>query len=267
MFTARLESKVSTGKSRIDSLAEGIADKDLQELLERMKKSKLNDTTAYVDRLLSTYSDVLKPKYEGLYHKQEGAWARKMRGEILRSISLLMFALGYQVGLEIDSGCIEEPKSPGFFAICIGGRGSNMLDWLMLNQDYPELHDLFKAGVVASRKDDKKWPDVRIRIVKSPDPKCEVARGLLAQDGSVDGGWTFQSSQDTMDNPNYCPDAAERFLEAFKATFRGQSSEEALDKDLLTGYIDGISVPVARKDNAFRVLMESIHGMLASRNA
>lgn len=274
MFTGRLESEDNAGVSRIKRLAESTSEnKDLQELLEKMRKSKLNDTTAYVDRLLSTYSRTLKAKYTELYQRPDGEWTRIMRGEILRSISLLMFALGYQVGLEIDSGCIEEPKSPGFFAICIGGRGSNVLDWLMLNQDYPELHDLFKAGVAASRKEDKKWPDVKIRILKSPDPKCEVAKGLLAQDGNVDGGWTFQSSQDVMDDPNYCPDAAERFLEAFNWTFPEQSAADGqssglmnsagkVDKDLLTGYISRRIGPVARKDDAFRVLMESIHGML-----
>ena len=274
MFTARLESAGNSEKSRIDCLAAGVTDNnDLQELLSKMRRAKLDDTTAYVDRLLSTYSKTLKSKYTELYQRSDGAWTRKMRGQILRSISLLMFALGYQVGLEIDSGCIKEPQAPGFFAICIGGRGSNVLDWLMLNQNYTELHALFTEGVAASRKDGKKWPEVKIQIVKSPDPKCEVAMGLLAQDGNVDSGWTFQSSQDVMDDPNYCPEAAERFLEAFNRTFPEQSATDVqnpdlmnpdgtVNKDLLTGYISRRIGPMAKKDDAFRVLMESIHEML-----
>ena len=195
----------------------------------------------------------------------------------MRSVSLMMFSLGYQVGLEIDEGTLSEPHSPGYFAICVGGRGSNVLDWLMLDEmsNYPELREFFKSGVSASRTGGAGWPDVQIKIQKSPSPKCEVAMGLLAQNttGVTDGGWTFRSTGSDMQNAAYASDAAEQFLDAFNSIFPGVSiygsnsrlvdkTSKRVDTSLLSGRSLDAMQGRRRKDDAFRVLMESIHGIL-----
>ena len=280
MFTKQLE-------ERIGKMAGGIVDPDLQFLLENWREAwgkKSDDnaakaSTAYADRLLSTYGRELRKQYETVYDNNQARWAAEMRGQILRSVSLLMFSLGYQVGLEMDDGTMTKPTAPGYFAICVGGRGSNILDWLMLDQtrNYPQLREFFKMGVAASMGKNGGWPDdVQIKIQKSPSPKCEVAMGLLAQKTKdiPGGGWDFQASQNDMQNTNYAVDAAELFVKGYNRIFpdpelsiTGQNSslvkgrEKEVDTARLAGAVEAMRGRKLR-DNAFQVLMESIHEML-----
>lgn len=138
---------------------------------------------ALVDRILTLYSPTLLAMY-----KQEcdggsaGHWAVELRRRIIHGVSILFFALGYQVGLLAKEHALKISDRPGTFFIAIGGRGAKILEWTdNACANGPTSQVFFDLGRRAAA--DGKFPTIKVQI--SQDPKSEVARGLL-EDAKMD---------------------------------------------------------------------------------
>ena len=208
IFTRWVAKWLSDFKSQTD-------EKTLQKMIEEIEKNGLNGAqNALVDRILTIYDSTLLRIY---MQECDGAsanhWAMKLRGQIIHGVSILFFAVGCQVGLLAQKEVLKISSEPGTFVIAIGGRGAKILDWtgqVRGKGPVPQIFfDLGRKAVTTGI-----FPEVKIQT--GPDPKSEVARGLLELgDGHPDDERNVGASVRKLNYSNLFL----RFKEDYKKTF------------------------------------------------
>lgn len=288
----------------INDLAAGINDPETASLLRTINEgdfSKHSDAgakEALVDRLLTTDIDNLHANYKTNLTTEANGWGSALRDKITQAVALLMFSLGYQIGVLMNPEAWQKPNEqtnpntpppsaryeikpgPGYFTIAFGGRGSNVLKWLECGDVI--LANFFKDGISAAGAS---WPKVDIHLLTSDDPKCEVAKGLLVS--SIQGsptGWEDVGNKEVMEDVYYYADedseeefddsgtpklakkgAATAFYDAFKRYFPGNFNIKDLSQSELAIVAIRAIGANAYVDDVFKVLMESIYDVLESQ--
>lgn len=128
---------------------------------------------AAVERIVNYNSDRIMKAYI-----QGGAWAEKLKNQLEFGVSLLFFSLGSLVGKLQGISKLHTDSVNGNFSIALGGNGSKILDWLKMRSDYPELLQMFQAGIETRKTADNSYNP---QIIKSKNPKKEVAIGLVQE--------------------------------------------------------------------------------------
>lgn len=201
-------------------------EKTLQKMIEEIENNGLNEAqNALVDRILTIYDSTLRRIY---MQECDGAradhWAVKLRGQIICGVSILFFAVGCQVGLLAREEILKVSSQPGTFVIAVGGRGAKILDWTgkVHGKDVPQI--FFDLG----RKTTANGFFPEVKVQTSPDPKSEVARGLLELgDGYPDDERNADASARKLNYANLFI----RFTEYYKKTFGKLDSLPALTRD------------------------------------
>lgn len=207
----------------------------LKNMIDEVEKnagtSEFNQAqNALVDRILTIYAPVLLTAYE---QECDGSsadyWAMELRSQIIHGISILFFAVGYQVGLLAKDRVLRVSGQPGTFVIAVGGRGAKILDWTKNACDKGPIPQVFfdlgrKAAI------DVTFPKVIVQ--SSEDPKSEVARGLLELE---DRHPNVRIENDELDNAGASKirysNLFLRFVEEYKNTFGELYPLPTLTKD------------------------------------
>lgn len=143
-------------------------------------QNEINGTrNALVDRILNFYGESMRTVYkEKCDGGEPGEWPLELRTEIIKGVTLLMFALGCQIGKLANAGTLTVLDQPGTFVVAVAGQGSQILKWTefainneSVSKKFFELGRKAVKGFKSSR--------VSVAVKLSDDPKEEVARGLL----------------------------------------------------------------------------------------
>ncbi len=213
-----------------------------------------------VEMMLHAHYNKLLTHYRQECRNNSDTWGMELCAHITKAISMLLFALGYQIGIFLSKEKFKIPDGLGEFVIAFGGRGSNMLGWC--NCDYGPLKEMFCEGVKAGGG--RLLPD-EVRIEVSLFPKIEVAKGLLIR-RSCEEQSPLDPVDITMTAEKYV-DAVEKFQAAFKKIFRaGQDGtppafmQQNVDPNVLAAQIEH---HVGDKNRIVNVFMETIYDGLA----
>lgn len=193
----------------------------ISEIEKTVGMDGINDAqNALVDRILTTYSSALLATYtQECDGGDAGDWAVELRGRIIHGVSILFFAVGYQIGLLVQEGVLKISEQPGTFVIAVGGRGAKILDWVDNACNKGSVSQMFfDLGCRAAAN--RSFPKIEVQI--SPDPKSEVARGLLedrkkGEDPDTSSG-NLQKVNENVPEVNYWSLFLE-FVEEYKNTF------------------------------------------------
>lgn len=210
-----------------------------------------------IEMLLNANYNELLENYRQECRDTSESWGITLRTRINQAVSLLMFALGCQVGAMISEGKFSIPDDPlGAFVIAFGGRGANILEWRGYSEDY--LAKAFCAG--AEARGAKINSDIRIEI--SGDVKCEVARGLLIC-RPPESSKAMASAGAPLSTADYV-----RITEAFQTMFRqhfqrgsnGIAAPPEIDRNVLAARLESYE---SDKSQIINVMMEVIYENLA----
>lgn len=162
-------------KKYLENLYGQPKDGPLKKMVEVVLSNTMSDEvqTALVERILGSFSDTLKKNYEEETNRHVSGWGMELCARINQAVSLLMFALGCQVGQMIFNKEFSIPAGEGSFVIAVGGTGSKILDWTLCSNETKEY--FFRMGTKFSNGSIRS----AIELQPSEQPKCEVARGLL----------------------------------------------------------------------------------------
>lgn len=159
----------------LKNLSSRATDSRLVGMTEAVLSNTMSDEvrTALVERILGLFAGDLKDEYKKEIQQHSSGWGTDLCAQVNLGVSLLMFALGCQVGQMISSKGLSIPGGEGSFVIAVGGTGSKILDWALCGDEIRE--SFFRAGT----KFAKGCIPSKIEFQPSNDAKGEVARGLL----------------------------------------------------------------------------------------
>lgn len=244
-------------KENLKNLCENVTNKERYDLDAQANLIDGVQTEAtkesFVEMLLSAYYKELLENYnDNLRNHPTDGWGTELQSKINQGISVLMFALGYQVGALLSRKDFTVPNGPGAFVIAFGGRGSNMLDWLPSKDRDSRLTAFFSEGIKAAGG----ALHTSIKIVPSDDPKCEVATGLLVEMPS-EAADSPEPDGIPMDTQKYidAADTLKRTLCRYNRKLPGNVSQ-ALNPDTIAAEIDKMS---AGSDQIVNTFMEIIY--------
>lgn len=217
----------------LQNLCEDVREETLKGHIYLIKNEKDENRRNVLTEILlnANFADLLNNYLDNCQEHPDG-WGNRLCLEINKGISLLLFALGYQIGALMKNGSFSVPAGQGAFVIAFGGRGANILKWRNVSEE--KIVEFFKAGIHTAGA----AANVSVRIAPSQDPKCEVAKGLLEE-------MPFKRDPDTtpvitdMSVSKYIT-AAESFINAFDKSFHKLSSSSELpllDSDHITAAI------------------------------
>lgn len=161
---------------------------------------------------------ILNAHYKRLldfYQANTEEWSGRLRTKINLSVSLLLFALGCQMGLLLRDGTLAVTELPGSFTIAVGGNGSKMLDWIGDTGDFRGMKALFRAGVQAAGA----RMDCGVELQPSRNPKEEVARGLLEDQTKFDRPDEAEAGARGSRGVEFYLDAAKQYVTAYNREF------------------------------------------------
>ena len=213
-----------------------------------------------VEMLLNAHYDALLTHYRQECKAYSDTWGMELCAHVTKAISMLLFALGYQIGTFLSEGIFKIPDGWGEFVIAFGGRGSNMLEWCTCDHDL--LKSIFCEGVKASSG---KMDPGEVRIEVSRTPKCEVARGLLVR-RPREVHLPLDPANTDMNTEKYV-EAVEKFQAAFNKIFHSSragsdsiSMQQNIDPNILAAQIERHE---GDKNRIVNVFMETIYDGLA----
>lgn len=224
--------------------------------------NEINGTrNALADRILNFYGETLLSEYIKMISKDiVDDWLLALRGKIIQGVSLLMFALGCQIGILVKAGALTVDDQSGTFVIAVGGKGSQILKWTDCAIDNDSVaRTFFRLGRKAVM--DGSFPHVEVQ--PSGDPKAEVARGLLESNRD-------QTSRDEL-RPLQRQDFERDYIELFQK-FRGAYQKVFKDQyplpettkncmsDALNRYTDG------DRSSLVHVFMEVFYAELTAKD-
>ena len=220
-------------EQELQHLCEDVIEENLEGHVNLIENEKDENRRSVLTEILlnANFTDLLNNYLDNCLEHSDG-WGNKLCLKINKGISLLVFALGYQIGAMMNNGSFSVPVGQGAFVIAFGGRGANILKWR--NDEEEKIVELFKAGINAAGQ----AANFSVRIILSDDPKCEVARGLLEEIPFTREPNKTSVTTD-MSVSKYI-NAAERFIEAFGNSFRSLllgSESSLLDSDYITAAI------------------------------
>lgn len=209
----------------LQNLCAGIADDEVTRKVNIIQGDGLPDDTklTLVEVLLNSNYDNILRNYQQDRRESLDGWGEHLYLDISQAMSILMFALGYQIGVLLFRKEFEIPNAPGAFVIAFGGRGSKMLDW-MKTVDAEDsgtcngrLEAVFRSGIKAAGG----TMTDNLQIITEPTfPKCEVARGLLV-DWKTSSHKIHAPAKISMDTQKYL-DGMENFKDVFGMFFGGE---------------------------------------------
>lgn len=161
----------------------------LKQKLDKLQSVRnVNDSkimNPVIEKLVNSYNDEIMTSY-----MQDMAWAKHLKKQLELGVALLFFALGSLIGYLQYNKVIQMQESNGNFCIALGGNGSKILDWVNQKENFLAI---FQAGI-RSREMQSEW--YHPRIIRSKNPKKEVANGLVQERNSN----TNQSTTDIKEH-------------------------------------------------------------------
>lgn len=224
-------------------------------LIEHVGDESLKNSL--IEMLLDANYRELIEEYRQECREFPNGWGMTLRMRINQALSLLMFALGCQVGALMHDGLFNIPEGMGAFCIAFGGRGSNILEWRGFDRDF--LAKMFLEGAMVF------GPKIEsaIEIDVSRDVKCEVAKGLLI-DRNPEGANLTERPNVRLDADMYFR-ITKAFQNAFQSMFQESQMGSALtmppdiNKNVLAAQIEGYE---GDRSQIVKVLMEVIYNNL-----
>lgn len=171
-------------------------DAEIREKLDSIKElgeSSGNEVAvAFFERLIGEHGEKLRTRVAKRSGDANMDWIREFRAQIALGAAMILFCTGQMAGEAIETGAFR-PADSGVFYITLAGNGANLFDWIY-NKSWKEIgsdekytfNGFFWNGMdsrIRSAKDEyDKFRKLNVRIVKSPNPKKEVAMGLFQVD-------------------------------------------------------------------------------------
>lgn len=143
---------------------------------------------AFLEKFIEDNCNEIQGYMSKQVNDKRGTWITHFRKKLYLGAAMILYCTGQMVGEKIQYGqfLICEGKT---FYVVLAGNGSKLFDWLFDecwdNIDGAEKEkfvQIFLAGV-RSRQD---GVDFDVQIVKSPQPKKEVALGLLFKNSQIE---------------------------------------------------------------------------------
>lgn len=170
-----------------------VQDKTLINQMESIKKLKdeqnYDVALAFFERLIGDHYNELQRAVSEIADDDNRRWISEFRTQIALGAAMILFSSGQIVGEAIEEGEFLSEEE-GTFYIVLAGNGANLFDWIY-NSRWSEITEeesrafvkIFLAGVMSRitghQEEYDKLKGLNIRIVKSPSPKKEVAKGLF----------------------------------------------------------------------------------------
>lgn len=211
----------------LPDLCAGVSNERLEGQMALINQTRSEGTvdTDTVDTLVeillnANYDDLLKNYHQNCRESVDG-WGKHLYLKISKAVSILVFALGYQIGVLLSHRLLEIPDELGAFVIAFAGRGARMLDWMESVDPNDKgtrdgrLKNIFSEGVKAAGG----TMTSHLQIIFDEKPKREVAKGLLVdwQPESHD----FQGPANVAIDTLAYIDGAEKFIDVFGMYFGG----------------------------------------------
>lgn len=251
-------------RQELSNLCAGMSNDNLERQVSLIEQVKEDDTkNTLTDILLSTKATDLLEHYRQNCREDPSGWGRRLYSKISKAVSILVFALGYQVGTLLRFDTFKIPDEEGAFVIAFCGRGAKILDWIKsVDQNENDSHDkyyrlkgIFLGGVEAAGN--TAASQMKLEIVVGDNPKCEVAMGLLVERVSTASDSKIPVGV-SMDTRKYI-DGANRFAKMFARYFGG--APQPLDTNTIAGQIHGHRDII---DQIVNVFMEIIYETMES---
>lgn len=171
-----------------------LLDNDNQSKLKKQldEISKLDNKTglAFFERFIEENFKIIKEFFYNCGINDSGReWTKKFHFQFTLGASMIIFAAGQMVGEVIERKEFH-PADNGTFYVILAGNGSKLYDWLyyenwnkLEEKDKSAFNKIFMEGV-CSRIDKeieayRTFSRLTVQIIKSPNPKREVAKGLF----------------------------------------------------------------------------------------
>lgn len=241
----------------IQPLCAGTNDDNIKKQADMLEHCNPEVKSTIVEIILNANYDKLLESYRFARRKNEG-WSMELCSHVNKAVSLLMFAMGYQVGALMKEGSFDICEGSGAFSIAFGGRGSKIMEWR--GYDEKSSGKFFAAGMMLAAEREK-VPYAAIQV--SANPKCEVARGLL-EEGPA-GIQSVPAPPPVILETEKYKLAARKFTTVFNDVFKGTKTESGLPKlenlswTHLIAKIEGRKV---KEDQVMQIFMESIYNNL-----
>lgn len=144
---------------------------------------------AFFERFIGEHGEKLRAEVARKCGDSNMEWIEEFRAQIALGAAMILFCMGQMAGEAIEAREFR-PADGGVFYITLAGNGANLFDWIY-NDSWNEVdaqekyifNHIFGDGVysriVSAENDYNKFRKMDVRIVKSPNPKKEVAMGLL----------------------------------------------------------------------------------------
>lgn len=173
MFTRWLAKYMRGLKAHVNETGD-IIDYITDESLEQTVRDSLTE------QALGWYYKDLYNEYLRLCNEVEHfEWVHEFQSKLIQALTVFLFALGYQIGILIDTGRLVIPDGRGSFVIALAGKGAMMLEWTGYDVDSKEWKTIFMDGLRATGINMESTIDIQMNRKAL---KTEVARGLLATD-------------------------------------------------------------------------------------
>lgn len=188
---------------------------------------------AILERMIYAESDTILRAYWN-----DTTWSSVLKMQLEFGMALLFYALGCYVGYLHKEDKLEV-HNQGKFSIAVGGNGSKILDWINCGEDYSKLLSIFEKGICSRGVCAELFSP---RIIKSGNPKEEVARGLL--ENKIESNSPVTSVMDEKINVVQAVQMNKSFLEAYNSTFERE----------MTCNVDDICALIERADKQMDIL-------------
>ena len=201
------------------------------EKLQKFKKDT-EIVNAILERMIYAESDTILRAYWN-----DTTWSYVLKMQLEFGMALLFYALGCYVGYLHKKEKLKA-YDQGKFSIAVGGNGSKILDWINCGEHYSKLLSIFEKGICSRVCAELFSP----RIIKSSNPKEEVARGLL--ENKTESNSQVTSEMNEAISVEQAVQMNKSFLEAYNSTFERE----------MTCNVDDICALIERADKQMDIL-------------
>lgn len=204
--------------------------KQLASIKDLGKRSGDEVAVVFFERFIGEYGEKLRTGVAGRWGKPNMDWIWEFRAQIALGAAMILFCTGQMTGEAIETRKFK-PAEGGVFYITLAGNGANLFDWIYndsWNKADAQEKDIFNhifwdgvnSRIYAAKNEYDKFRMLNVRIVKSPNPKKEVAMGLFQVNKIIANVERVKTGYEGKDIMKW----KDIFFESVKAHFKDNSS-------------------------------------------
>lgn len=169
-----------------DLYSEGEHEQEQLRAIEKLWQSGKKDLgIAFLEKFVADHSEDLQEKLRIWKSVTGCGWIGKFRNKLSVGAAMVLYCAGQMLGEKLNSGDIVECSGKTFYVV-LAGNGSKLFDWVF-DQKWEESNNKQKFVNVFLEGVRSRYHSINMEIciAKSPEPKQEVAQGLLLSNANT----------------------------------------------------------------------------------